>query len=272
MPSWTLRRTKPTKAGFTSTPPGGLHLGIGVRVVQRCAELSGSGTDVRRASNERNKLPCFRDPRNGRSREDSKRKTTLRRNFSTVSDSEYRDLRQITFVHSSNEMYGADKILLEILQALPENDKNSAFVYLPDDLPRMTDALGDELDKLTIENVVFPLPVLRRRYLRLHGMLPLIRRLWNTFRQFRESQPDIVYCTTSAMVLACPLHAWRASGKLCCTSKKFGRRRNLLSSACWLAMPPTFCVSLGQPATHCPLPSNLARNCLLMLIRSWVVS
>lgn len=109
------------------------------------------------------------------------------------------------FVHSSNEMYGADKILVEILQALPERDRAGVVVHLPDDLPRQDGSLSTRLDSLRIRARASPLPVLRRRYLSAHGFLPLARRVWRTFGQFRELKPDVVYCTTSAMILCVPL-------------------------------------------------------------------
>lgn len=109
------------------------------------------------------------------------------------------------FVHSSNEMYGADKILVEILQALPEQDRARALVQLPDDLPSREGSLSTHLGGLGIRAIVSPLPVLRRRYLTIRGILPLISRMWQTFRQIRKHKPDVVYCTTSAMILCLPL-------------------------------------------------------------------
>lgn len=113
--------------------------------------------------------------------------------------------RRTMFVHSSNEMYGADKILVEILQALPDHDRAEAMVHLPDDLPSREGSLSAHLNGLGIRTGVSPLPVLRRRYLSARGVLPLARRMWRTFRQIRQVAPDVVYCTTSAMILCVPL-------------------------------------------------------------------
>lgn len=107
----------------------------------------------------------------------------------------------IVFMHSSNEMYGADKILLEVLGSLPEMDRARASVWLPNDLPTEQNRLGDELDARKIASRAVPLPVLRRKYLSPSGILPLFSRLWKIFRNLRERRPDVVYCTTSAMVL-----------------------------------------------------------------------
>lgn len=111
----------------------------------------------------------------------------------------------IAFMHSSNEMYGADKILLEVLHALPEADKNRAVVWLPTDLPVSQDRLSRALDDIGVDNEKIPIAVLRRRYLRLSGVRPLITRLWTTYRNLMTLRPDVVYCTTSAMVLCLPL-------------------------------------------------------------------
>ncbi|WP_223934270.1 glycosyltransferase family 4 protein [Arthrobacter sp. StoSoilB5] len=109
------------------------------------------------------------------------------------------------FLHSSNEMYGADKILLEVLQSLPERDRVHSEVWLPDDLPGSDRKLTAELDLLAIQNGIEALPVLRRRYLTLRGIFPLMGRTWRTFRALRRSKPELVYCTTSAMVFCLPL-------------------------------------------------------------------
>lgn len=102
-------------------------------------------------------------------------------------------------------MYGADRMLVEILKALPSNDRAAVAVLIPDDLPPNDALLQKELTQLGVQTVIGPLPVLRRRYLSVHGLLPLFRRAWQTFRVMAKERPDVVYCTTSAMVLCLPL-------------------------------------------------------------------
>lgn len=154
-------------------------------------------------------------------------------------------------------MYGADKILLEILQALPEDDRNSAVIYLPDDLPTNHGRLGDELDKLSVRNLVAPLPVLRRRYLRPQGIWPLVRHLWQTFHQFRDSKPDIVYCTTSAMVLCLPL------------ARLAGVRKVVLHvQEIWSPKESLVLGLLARSATHILCISRASRESLSDSIRS----
>lgn len=109
------------------------------------------------------------------------------------------------FVHSSNEMYGADRILLEILRSLPSPEREAAVVYLPDDLPNNDGRLARHIEQLAVETIVGPLPVLRRRYLRPRGLVPLLSRIWRSYRIMRRIRPDVVYGTTTAMVLCLPL-------------------------------------------------------------------
>ncbi|WP_307461599.1 glycosyltransferase family 4 protein [Pseudarthrobacter oxydans] len=98
-------------------------------------------------------------------------------------------------------MYGADKILLEVLSSLPEEDLKSAAVWLPDDLPDGQHRLSSELDTRGIWNASSPVPVLRRKYLSPSGVWPLLVRLWKTSRMLKRTRPEVVYCTTSAMVI-----------------------------------------------------------------------
>ncbi|MCZ9882309.1 glycosyltransferase family 4 protein [Arthrobacter sp. B2a2-09] len=109
------------------------------------------------------------------------------------------------FLHSSNEMYGADRILLEIVGSLPVEDQKNTLVCLPDDLPGVQNGLGKELDVRGIENISVPLAVIRRRYLSFSGLLPLLRRLWMTYKLLLAERPRVVYCTTSAMIFCLPL-------------------------------------------------------------------
>lgn len=108
---------------------------------------------------------------------------------------------EILFVHSSNEMYGADKILIEVLDSLPASDRHRSTVLLPDDLPDEENRLALFLESQKIRNKSFPIPVLRRRYLTFSGVLPLLSKVQKTYRHLLKSDIEVIYCTTSAMVL-----------------------------------------------------------------------
>ncbi|WP_139025169.1 glycosyltransferase [Paenarthrobacter nitroguajacolicus] len=112
---------------------------------------------------------------------------------------------KIVFLHSSNEMYGADKILLEVIRALPDEDRSRCVVWLPDDVPTGQNSLSRALDAMEVSNEIVPMAVLRRRYLKVSGLGPLVARMSRTFIKLRATRPDVVYCTTSAMVLCLPM-------------------------------------------------------------------
>ncbi len=109
----------------------------------------------------------------------------------------------ILFIHSSDELYGADRVLLEQLAALPP--EITAEVWLPDDLPHGPRPLCARLDALGVANRHLPLPILRRAYRTPRALLWLARRAAGLRPHLREADPTIVYCTTSAALLAAPV-------------------------------------------------------------------
>lgn len=111
----------------------------------------------------------------------------------------------VLFLHSSNELYGADKILLEVLLSLPADERSRTEVWLPDDLPSSDGQLTKRLNEIGVSTQIVALPVLRRRYISAGGIAPLVRRLWKTLQALRKARPDVVYCTTSAMVFCLPI-------------------------------------------------------------------
>jgi glycosyltransferase involved in cell wall biosynthesis len=71
---------------------------------------------------------------------------------------------QILVVHNNNDLYGGDKVLLELLGRLDRN-RFIPVVVLPTDT-RHINRFSPHLDKLGIEYCFVPLGVLRRRYFR----------------------------------------------------------------------------------------------------------
>src|ERR1700761_6682450 len=78
----------------------------------------------------------------------------------------------ILFVHHANDMYGADIGLLHSLQGL-DRKKYHPIVILPADMPP-PGMLSSELERLGIEYHVFPLGILRRKYLSARAIIPLV--------------------------------------------------------------------------------------------------
>lgn len=119
----------------------------------------------------------------------------------------------IVFVHSSDEHYGADRILLDIEAALPADWRPRAEFWLPTDMPHGSRPLCHELERRGARVRHVDLPVLRRAYLRPRGLVGLSRRLLALHRELRAQRPDVVYCTTSAMFLVAPI-ARRAGARV----------------------------------------------------------
>lgn len=109
------------------------------------------------------------------------------------------------FLHSSDEWYGADRMLVEFIMALPEGERAGVMVWLPDDVPHGDHPLCGELSARGIAWEHRPLPVVRRRDLTARGLAGLSARLAATAREVRRIRPGTVVLATSALV---PLAPW----------------------------------------------------------------
>lgn len=162
---------------------------------------------------------------------------------------------EVVFVHSSDEMFGADRILLEVVGA--DGDIHPR-VWLPDDVPISQDPLHRHLWDRDVEATVRPLPILRRRYLtprHIPGLLVRAARLW---RALRRARPAAVYCATSAALLAAPMA--RLAGVpvvVVHVQEIWSDREALLLGA--LARCATSIVAISE-AVRSALPETLARR------------
>jgi glycosyltransferase involved in cell wall biosynthesis len=109
------------------------------------------------------------------------------------------------FVHSSDELYGADRVVLDIHAALPEEWRARAEFWLPTDIAHGTAPLCVELEQRGALVRHLDLPVLRRSYLRPGGLIALGIRLLRFAATLRRRRPALLYCTTSALFLTAPL-------------------------------------------------------------------
>jgi len=109
---------------------------------------------------------------------------------------------RIVFVHSSDELYGADRILLELLDAVPSTSQ--VQVWLPSDLKHPANPLCARLTDSGYQIRHLELPIMRRAYQTPSGLLRLALRTRQLTRELRELEPELVYCTTSAGFLAAP--------------------------------------------------------------------
>jgi len=109
------------------------------------------------------------------------------------------------FLHPSDELYGADRMLVEMLRAV--DPELSVEVWLPNDLahPPAESSVCTALraDGVRVRHV--GLPILRRAYRNPRGLAAMLRRSAGLLRVLRTERPDAVYCTTSAAFLCAPV-------------------------------------------------------------------
>lgn len=132
---------------------------------------------------------------------------------------------RVVVLHPSDELYGADKVLLEVVEVL--RDQGPLEVWLPDDVDYGDGPLSRQLAASGVRVRRLPLPVLRRAYLRPRALPALVGRWIRTARLLRAARPDLVYLNTSAVLSVAPaarsvgarvvlhLHeSWRGSDRL----------------------------------------------------------
>ena len=117
-------------------------------------------------------------------------------------------MNNIVFLHSSSELYGSDRSLLNLVKNL-DKDKFNITVILPEDGP-----LVDKINKVdNVEVIINELAVLRRKNLSLSGMsqyfIMLIKSIKFINNLIKEKNIDIVYTNTSV------IFAGGISAKLC---------------------------------------------------------
>jgi glycosyltransferase involved in cell wall biosynthesis len=115
-----------------------------------------------------------------------------------------RSRQRLVFIHPSDELYGADRILLDIWAALDADDRAHAEFWLPTDVPHGESPLCAELERRGARVRHLPLPILRRAYRRPGQLLALGARLVRTQRHLWAARPALVYLTTSATYLSAP--------------------------------------------------------------------
>ncbi len=114
----------------------------------------------------------------------------------------------ILFVHASDDLYGSDVIILEIVKRL-DRTKYDPIVVLPTDMKHVG-LLSRELHAAGIEYHHLPILILRRRYLKPRGLLHIVRcavfGTWTLRRLIRQRDVRLIH-STSLSVLAAPLVA-----------------------------------------------------------------
>jgi glycosyltransferase involved in cell wall biosynthesis len=117
---------------------------------------------------------------------------------------ESRETRPILIIHSSDDMYGADRMVLEVIGALSAEDRDRVIVWLPTDYEHGPTPLCERLAAggITCEHV--PLPILRRRYLNAGGLSAMSGRVFETRRRLAMLNPTDIILATSAVLPIAP--------------------------------------------------------------------
>lgn len=107
----------------------------------------------------------------------------------------------ILFLHAGAEMYGADKVMLDLIRNL-DRTKYSAHVILPCD-----GILVDALKKEAISVEVIPYPIMRRKYFNPKGIIQygwgLLKYSKMITQIAKQRQIDVVHTNTSATLEGC---------------------------------------------------------------------
>lgn len=121
-------------------------------------------------------------------------------------------VRRVLVVHSSDEMYGADRILLQVVAGMREIGAGASgespvevVVWLPDDITHGPTPLCHELEREGITFAHMSLPIIRRANLKPKGLVAMARRSRSMRAAMKRERFDLVYCMTSACLLAAPI-------------------------------------------------------------------
>lgn len=106
--------------------------------------------------------------------------------------------KRIMYLHTGAELYGADKILLTIVEGLDKN-KFEPIVVLPNDGP-----LVEELKKQNIRVEIISYPILRRKYFNLKGIIRYLKEYKGAINKLtkfaRKEKIDIIHNNTIAVL------------------------------------------------------------------------
>jgi glycosyltransferase involved in cell wall biosynthesis len=173
------------------------------------------------------------------------------------------DSVRLVFIHPSDELYGADRILLDLHAALTPAEQNRAEFWLPSDVTHPARPLSAELGARGATVRHLDLPILRRAYRTPRGVAGLARRWVHTLRALRAARPAIVYLTTSAAYLCAP------AARLAGASRVIGHKQEIWSKSDALVLG-TFArachrlITISSPV-HDNLPPSLRRRAVMVL-------
>lgn len=107
----------------------------------------------------------------------------------------------ILYLHAGAEMYGADKVMFDLIRKLDKN-KFKPYVVLPKD-----GVLVDALKGAGVDVAVIPYPIMRRKYFNPKGILQYGGGLLKYGKQLskfaKEKHIDVIHTNTSAVLEGC---------------------------------------------------------------------
>lgn len=105
---------------------------------------------------------------------------------------------KILFLHAGAELYGADKILLEIVENI-DRDKFVPLVILPEDGP-----LVSKIQAAGVQVRVLPYPILRRKFFNIRGIVDYVFSYVKFSQKLRKivnkENVDLVHVNTTAVL------------------------------------------------------------------------
>lgn len=105
-------------------------------------------------------------------------------------------MKNILFLHAGAEMYGADKVMLDLIKRLDKN-KYNPLVILP-----TNGVLVDALKKENINVVVMPYPIMRRKFFNPKGMIQyafgMVKYTNKITRIAKQHHIDLIHTNTAA--------------------------------------------------------------------------
>lgn len=102
-------------------------------------------------------------------------------------------------IHSSDEWYGADRMVAELAGVAAEVVGAELEVWLPDDSPPREPSLSGALAERGITVRSLPLPILRRKSLTPRGLLRLVGQTWQMRQRLKSVDPAAVVAATTAV-------------------------------------------------------------------------
>ncbi len=162
----------------------------------------------------------------------------------------------LLIVQSSDEWYGADRMVAELAGVAAELVGDDLEVWVPDDGDRPGTTLSQVLAQRGVRVRRLPLPILRRKSLTPHGLVELAGQTWRLRRTLAAVDPSSVVAATTA-VLPVLWAAPRGSRALLYAQEIWQSRERVVLGL--LAWPADAVMAISQPVAAA-LPGRLRRR------------